>query len=288
VDRKKRRGIFAISFFRIDFIVLSIVTLMAIMFVGGVVPKMEPTPSETGQEYIPVPGSGTGGGKSSLQLNPIQFKKCSGTVTIDFLLDRSGSMGNLTPSGKSKISRLKEAVLELTNKLSDTSIVGIQSFSSTKTGTNSYTNNLTNDVPVSFYKDIKTLIPVKVNSMQANGSTPTHDALAYSYGVLQTALPLFKDRKFSFVFVSDGAPVPENQDPRLFTPNPANEIKALGVNVFSLAIYDSNQSKAPKLAELLKNVASKPGNYYEAQNADQVSSLLQQILTKLCDEPAVK
>ncbi len=259
---------------------------MAIMFVGGVVPKMEPTPSETGQEYIPVPGSGTGGGKSSLQLNPIKFKKCTGTVTIDFLLDRSGSMGDFAPSGKTKISRLKEAVLELTNKLSDTSIVGIQSFNSNEVSKDNFVNSLTNDVPISYYKDIKTIIPTKVNALQASGKTPTHDAIAYSYGILQNALPLFKDRKFNFILISDGAPVPASQNPQLFTPNPADQIKALGVNVFSLAIYDSSQSRDPKLAELLKSIASKPGNYYEAQNADQVSNLLQQILTKLCDEPA--
>ncbi len=182
-------------------------------------------------------------------------------------------MRNLTPSGKTKIERLKEAVLELTGKLDDTSVVGIQSFSSV---------SITNDIDISYYKDVKTLIVSKVNSYSATGQTPTHDALVSSYNVLKNAITRFPNRKFNFILISDGEPVPDSQDPRLFNPNPADQIKALGVNVFTLAVYDSSQANDPKLRDLLKSIASKPENYYEAQSADQIASLLQQISTKLC------
>lgn len=273
--RPKRRIV------RAEFLILGLIIATSLLLVGGIIPfNFQNSPNDTA-EYIPdvvVPA----GGDSSLQLKPITFKKCSGTVTVDFLLDRTGSMGRITPSGKTKISRLKEAVRQLTDKLSDTSIVGIQSFSSNQTGI----NNITNDVPVSYYKDVKTLIPTKINALQAQGNTPTHDALAYSYTVLRNAQPLFKDREFSFILVSDGEPVPESQDPRGFNPNPADQIKALKINVFTLAIYDSSQAKNPKLSGLLRSIASKPENYYEAENADHVARLLEQIFTKLCDKPA--
>jgi len=250
------------------------------LLTGGILPKItKSVPLNQGQANIPETNV-TSGSNTSLQLKTFGFKtpsptpqNCAETITVDFLLDRTGSMNSLTPTGKRKIERLKEAVLELTSKLDDTSIVGIQSFS---------TGNITNDVPISYYKDVKNLIPTKVNVLNAGGTTPTHDALVYSYGILQNALPRFKDRKFNFILISDGQPVPDSQDPRLFNPNPADQIKALGVNVFTLAVYDSSQTNDPKLRDLLKSIASKPENYYEAQNADDIARLLTQISAKLC------
>jgi len=271
------------SSFRIVIIFLLIIVGASALLTGGILPKItKSVPPNQGQEYIPItpaPGENSQG-SSNLQIKTFGFKSpspipqnCAETITVDFLLDRTGSMTSLTPTGKRKIERLKEAVLELTGKLDDASVVGIQSFS---------TGNITNDVPISYYKDVKTLIPTKVNALNAGGTTPTHDALAYSYGVLQEALPRFKDRKFNFILISDGQPVPDSQDPRLFNPNPADQIKALGVNVFTLAVYDSSQANDPKLRDLLKSIASKPENYYEAQNADDIARLLTQISTKLC------
>ncbi len=266
--------------------VLIFVALAGVMFAGDSFKFNKSIPPNQGQEYIPItPAPGEiNQSNATLQLKTFNFKtpiptpqNCAQTITVDFLLDRTGSMNSVTPTGVKKIERLKQAVLQLTGKLDDTSVVGIQSFS---------TGNITNDVPISYYKDVKSLIPAKVNALQAGGQTPTHDALAYSYGVLQSALPQFSNRKFNFILISDGEPNPSSQDPRLFTPNPADQIKALGVNVFTLAVYDSGQARNSTFSDLLKSIASKPENYYEAQNADQITSLLQQISTKLCDSPA--
>jgi len=250
------------------------------LLTGGIFPQFTSSiPPNQGQANIPETNI-TSSNNPSLQIKTFGFKTpsptplvCAQTITVDLLLDRTGSMNDKTPTGETKINRLKQAVLQLTGKLDDTSIIGIQSFS---------TGNITNDVPISYYKDVKNIIPIKVNALQASGTTPTHDALVYSYGILQTALPQFSNRKFNFIFISDGQPVPDGQDPRLFNPNPADQIKALGVNVFALAVYDSSQINNPSLRDLLKSIASKPENYYEAQNADQIDSLLQQITTKLC------
>ncbi|MCL6096536.1 MAG: VWA domain-containing protein [Patescibacteria group bacterium] len=264
----------------IELLVLAVVALASIMLVGGPFKINNSIPPNQGQEYVPItptPGD-INQSNDTLQLKTFDFKGCSGTVTVDFLLDRTGSMGDLTPTRQTKISRLKQAVLDLTGKLDDNAVVGIQSFSSVK---------ITNDVEVSYYKDVKTLIVNQVNSYSANGQTPTHDALVNSYNVLKNAITRFPSRKFNFILISDGQPVPDSQDPRLFNPNPADEIKALGVNIFTLGVYDGKgQANDPKLAELLKSIASKPENYYEAQSADQIDNLLKSISTKLCDSPA--
>ena len=146
---QKKRGLG----FKIVIVLFLIVVGASALLTGGIFPKLtNSVPPNQGQEYIPItPAPGEiNQSNDSLQLKTITFKGCSGTVTVDFLLDRSGSMTRLTPTGETKINRLKQAVLDLTGKLDDTSIVGIQSFSS---------GSITNDVPVSYYKDVKNIIP---------------------------------------------------------------------------------------------------------------------------------
>jgi len=260
-------------------LIVLVLIIGSVFLAGGIFPKM---PLKSSVE-IPVrkvvldPSSLDPDSKNSLQLKTLKFKECSESITMDLLLDRTGSMGQNTPSGTKKIERLKEAVLALTNNLSDNSTIGIQSFSSV---------SITNDVPISYYRDVKALIPQKVNAYRANGNTPTHNALAFAYERLKEALPRFPGRTFNFILVSDGQPVPPSQDPRLFNPNPANEIKSLGINIYTLGIFSGSQASDPKLAELLKSVASKPENYYVANTADDTKALLKTISEKICEGQA--
>ncbi len=226
--------------------------------------------------------------QKGLQLKTIKFKECSNTVTIDLLLDTSGSMGDPTPSGISKIQRLREAVLSLVEKAQDESIIGIQSFSS---------ELIANEVPVSYYKDVKSIVPLKLAGLGHSGSTPTYEALAFSYNILKDAIPKFPpERKFNFIFVSDGAPCPgigcpgqpgSNEDPRLYNPNPVDQIKGLGVTVYSLGIFSpQDRINAFVLEDLLKSIASTPSNYYAANTGDDIKLLLAQISNKICNAQA--
>lgn len=273
------------------FLLLGIIVIGAFFLVGGFsgFNLSETKDNEQEGELITEP---EGPFRNSLQLQTLKFKQCQSLINVDLLLDRSGSMDALTASKVTKIKRLQEAVLSLTNKLSDNSIVGIQSFSGPYT-TTATDNHISDDVPISYYKDVKGIIKPKVNALLALGATPTHDALAFSYEKLKEALPKFPDRKFNFIFVTDGAPCPgatggpncpagPDQDPRKYTPNPADEIKKLGINVYTLAIYTPQQTKDPKLKELLLSIASKPENYYEASTGDEVGSLLKTIAEKIC------
>ncbi len=262
------------TIFTLAFIALSVG--MGLLFSRGVAPKSTLTDlpdSDTEVELVietPIPG------QKGLQLKTLKFKECGSSVTIDLMLDTSGSMGDRTPSGQTKISRLREAVGELISNAKDTSIIGIQAFS---------TGNIREEVPVSYFKDVKGMITGRINSLSPGSTTPTHDALAFSRDVLKTAIPKFPtDRKFNFIFVSDGQPVPDSQDPRLFTPNPADEIKALGVTVYTLGIFDSGQQSNPKLSDLMKSIATSPDNYYAASNADETKKLLAQISNKICNQ----
>jgi hypothetical protein len=284
---KRRKGGFGFgvnltgpgTVFTLGFIALAVG--MGLLLSRGVTPKSTLSDPGEGQDYELIPETPDPGQKG-LQLKTLKFKECANTVTIDLLLDRSGSMGDTTPSGVRKLDRLQEAVGSLVKNAKDSSIIGFQSFSS---DVNGIAPLLANDVPISYYKDVKSIFPTKLNALSPLGGTPTYEALNFSYNILREAIPKFpSDRKFNFIFVSDGEPQPPTQDPRLFSPNPADEIKALGVTVYSIGIFDGNQSNNSQLSELLKSIATDPNHYYAAVTADDTQKLLTQITNRICND----
>lgn len=293
---KKRRGGYGFSsvnltgpgtVFTLGFIALAIG--MGLLLSRGIAPKsMLSDPGQTGELEIvqetPSPD------EKGLQLKTLKFRECGSTVTINMLLDKSSSMRELTPSGQSKMTRLKEAVMEMVSNARDESIIGIQSFT---------TGNITNDIPISYFKDIKSILPIKIAALIPLQATPTHDALKFSYEKLGETLKSDwypKERKMNFIFISDGAPCPgiacptirtlgPDQDPRLYTPNPADQIKALGVNVYSLGIFSpKDRNLIFDMEDLLKSIASTPDNYYAANTGDDVQRLLKEISSKICNQ----
>lgn len=210
---------------------------------------------------------------------------CTESLTLDLLLDKSGSMDSLTPSGVSKIRRLKEAVLFLSSKLGPNTIIGVQSFN--KRDCNVFEKcpyGIKEDIPISYYKDVSSIFSSKINGLVIGGSTPTNDGLVFSLGKLREAQTKFPDRKFKFILISDGQPVPSSQDPYVNNPNPVTEIKNLGIEIYTIAIYDSTQANTPNspLKRLMQKIASSPGNFYEADTADQLKNLMDDIFKKTC------
>lgn len=281
------------TMFTLGFIALAIG--FGILFSRGVTPKSMLSDVDPTEEYEIIPITPDPSQKG-LQLKTIKFKACSSAVTIDLLLDRSGSMAFSTPEGVTKMSRLQAAVNSLVEKANDNSIIGIQSFNSDGPA-NVLVNNITSDVEISFYKDVKAIIPAKVASLTPVGATPTHDALMFSYEKLKTAVadPRFKDRDFNFVLVTDGAPCPgfgcgtpgKDQDPRKYDPNPADLIKSLGVNIYTVGIYSPQDGDPTQLVRLLRdNIASKPENYFASAGGDDVGVLLKQISNRICSQEA--
>lgn len=206
--------------------------------------------------------------QDSLQMNTIKFQACESQLNIDLLLDRSNSMEQDTKTpGVSKIDALKIAVKALVKDINDDSLIGIQSFDS---------SSITNDVPIGPYKDSKARIPGIIDAITPNGSTPTHNALAFSYSKLQEAKVKYPGKKISFIFITDGQPQPISQDPRLFNPNPATQIKALGYPIYTIGIGSRGFS------DLLRDIASTPANYYDSPTGNDLTKLLSEIKEKIC------
>lgn len=257
-------------------ILIAVVIAGSIYLVGGVVPHLEQIDTgEQGRVVVPDLEDTEGGSDSaSLRLKTIKFKQCTETAAVDFMLDRSGSMKAKTPSGETKIQALKDAVILFIDNLSDNSVIGIQYFSSRGIG---------NLIEINEKQNIGNYAEA-INALPADGNTPTHDALAYSYARLQNGVQKYPDRDFAFIFVSDGQPVPNTQDPRLFNPNPADQIKNLGVEVYSIGILDSNQIRSGQMKELLTDIASSPDNVYISPNGEDLDKIIASISQDLCQK----
>ncbi len=273
----KRKG----SGFRTVVALFLIVVGASTLLTNGIFPKLtDSVPPNPGQANIPVV-NGSPDKNNSLQLKTFGFKtpspapqNCTQTLAVDFLVDKSGSMGY-----GSKMAELKKGLILFTGALTDNSVIGMQSFSDTP-----------NDViPFSYYKTVKMQVTNAINSMQPNSWTYTKDAFVFTKQKLDTGTPKYPGYKFALIFISDGVPeIPNNPAGGRFAPSQdptdiATQIKQEGIRIFTIAYVDnSDASVNSQLQAMMKRVASSPTDYYMAPDPAKVSSILSHITTKLC------
>lgn len=248
---------------------IAIAVGLGALLAGGIGPRNTETvlnpEDQVEYELVIDPNEGNGG-QEGLQLRTIKFKECSAQSAITMLLDRTGSMG--TPS--LKIESLKQAVLSFSNNLSDDSIIGIQTYS---------TGGIDTLIPVSPYKDVKAQIPPAINGIQTGGSTNTTEALQYARDRLKEAQAQYPDKKFSFIFFSDGRPN-VGPPPAEAVPNPADEIKAMGVTIYSVGIFSSSDTQGQGV---MLGVASRPDTFFNSPTGAELESIYKQIAQKICN-----
>ncbi len=212
--------------------------------------------------------------RGNLQLKTIKFKECAGVTAITMMLDTTGSME--TPT--SKINNLKSSVLAFTSSMSDESVVGIERFNGDI--------GVVTEVPVSLYKDVKDIIPGRINSINPNGGTNTIEALQRARETLIQAQSAYPERNFSLIFVSDGLPnipggidLSPQADPRQQNPNPADEIKNLGVTIYSIGIFGAGDTQG---LTLMRDLASRPDTFYNTPNGAELENIYKSISQKIC------
>jgi hypothetical protein len=264
--------------FRSDFIILTIAIIFGYLMVSGFgFFDFKYTPAKEG-EFVaepPIPSQGD----STLQLKTLKFKECTETSAIDFLLDRSGSMGD-----NNKLTNLKNAVTTFTSKLSDNSVIGIQDFSADENPRGAV-NSL---VDISYYKDVKLQLPGLIQSMEANGYTHAKTAFLFARDKIFNAMVSYPKYKFSLIFISDGVPRTKDGDEfdQSQMPNSvATEIKAKDVKIFTIT-YAAGIEDTTKLKDLMSSLASTPADAYNSPDPTQIEGILNQIATKMCDAPA--
>lgn len=288
-------------------VIMITITAFSYFMTGGIFPK---SPAATTK--APPPGSGqqeivfeqdTSPGKRNLQLQTFTVKNtCEDKIAVDFLIDISASMayGN-------KQRNEKNALNSFAARLTDTSVIGIQTFSDP--------NKVTEKVPISLYKDVKQQVTNTINNLPASGATSTRSAFDLAKQKLSEVIiqDKFPGYKYSLVFLSDGVPevqMPESeknstnclatspnpdgsntlrcfaraQDPRTPT-NIPSEIKALGVDVYSIAITDpKDQPMKAELLQLLRDASSDPDStyFYESVDGNDLQTVLESVLKAIC------
>lgn len=250
-------------------VLMAVVILGSISLVSGIFPKQQITPQDPNAPvYKPVVEDDPLQ-KDSLQLKTIKFEACSQTVAVEMVLDRSGSMD----APPTKIQNLKTASLFFINKLPDDAPIGLVTFAS----------SVREEFPIQKYSDIKVNIQPIVKGLVPIGSTHTRDAMIKAKSALEVGIPKFPGRQFALILVSDGVPNPPNtQDPRVPT-NIGDEIKNLGVKIFTIAITQGlSPFERPIMNQVMRDLAS-PNSFFEAPDTSQLENIYNQIGFQICN-----
>lgn len=250
-------------------VLMAVVILGSISLVSGIFPKQQITPQDPDAPvYKPVVEDDPLQ-KDSLQLKTIKFEACSQTVAVEMVLDRSGSMD----APPTKIQNLKTASLFFINKLPDDAPIGLVTFAS----------SVREEFPIQKYSDIKVNIQPIVKGLVPIGSTHTRDAMIKAKSALEVGIPKFPGRQFALILVSDGVPNPSNtQDPRVPT-NIGDDIKNLGVKIFTIAITQGlSPFERPIMNQVMRDLAS-PNSFFEAPDTSQLENIYNQIGFQICN-----
>ncbi|MDO8657480.1 MAG: VWA domain-containing protein [Candidatus Levybacteria bacterium] len=275
-------------------VLIMVIILGSIIFAQGIFPKStitNPPNNEEGTIVSEAPKDE----KYNLQLDTIKFQKCGETAAVDFLIDSSGSMAFGT-----KLENLKSALLTFADKFPPNGVTAMQLFSVYPFET----------VKFDYFKNNKTSFINAVNAMYPISATHTKDAFNFVKPIITNAKNKYKDKKIALVFISDGVPetgannnaCPGGQNSDYCGPNPLNsqacrcfdtnqdptqpasEIKNAGIRIFSIGYISSEDDKfKEKLRTLMTNVASSPSDFYEAPITNQITEILKQITTKICN-----
>ena len=243
----------------------------------------------------------TGGldAKKNLQLKTFQVDNCGQNSAMLFLIDTSGSM-----QFAGKMNNTKKALQYFINNMGGKSVIGIDTFS----------KDVKEEVPLSYYKDVKPQVAEVINSFKPDGWTRTKDAMEMAYEQLRGILEddVYPGYKYNLILMTDGVPeipneprtcyvtVPDpnvasgqrcfaqEQDPTVPVNLPLN-IKNLGVDIYVINVYSpsypSDAALFPYLNDLLKNkVASTPTDthYFVSTNASNLSAILNNVVNSIC------
>lgn len=253
-----------------EIFILIVVMVFGYMLTQGVLPKrftLTKTTPSTG-EYMPDTQQNPSNAKESLQLKTIKFKKCDSTTAVDFVVDRSSSMSERQSGSKSKMEHLKEALISFLNLMGDESLIGMQSFA----------NESRVDFEIDKLGPRRNLFVGKINGLYPSGATGLILGVRDAKTEIIKAKSKFPNYKFSLIILSDGDWNRPTSGPESDPLPVVNEIKAMGdVRIFTIA-YGYTDRKGT-----MKQAASSPSDFFNSPGNEQISQILNQIATRLCN-----
>ncbi len=251
------------------------------------------------QQQIVLPKDPQSKADKNLQLKTFNVSHCGENSAMIFLIDTSGSM-----KFANKMENTKDAMRYFVDQLGGKSVIGIYTFN----------KDVDEEIPISYYKDVKTDVDEAIDAMKPEGHTRTRDGMALVRTELRKVIDekAYPGYKYSLILMTDGVPeIPppeprdcyvrypdpntapaercfaKEQDPRI--PNDiAKEIKDRGTDIYSVNIYSpsyaSDAFMFPYLEGLLKEVASTPtdSHYYSSINAGNLKKILETVVQDIC------
>lgn len=284
------------------YLLILIIILGSIIFVQGLAPKMKLSPPSSTEE-LTVLSVTPADERKKLQLDTFGFKKCGEKAAIDFIIDVSGSMkyGN-------KMDNLKNSLTTFAGNFPGEGVIGMQLFSV-------YPSEA---VSIGKFKDRKSEFLRQISLMSPQTGTHTKDAFLFAKPILQRMKTIFPEQQnYAVVFISDGVPETLERNTqgrdnnecttletssRYCMPSPeaqgacrcfdtdqdptdvANEIKNVpGFRIFSIGYISGEDEKfQADLETLMKAVASSENDFYQAPITNQITEILKQISTQIC------
>jgi hypothetical protein len=238
--------------------------------------------------------------KGNLQLKTFKINACLDKIAVNFLVDTSGSFAY-----DGKMDNLKSSLKSFTTRMSNYSVIGMQTFSAV----------VTERVPLDYYKNQKVQVDATIDNLKPLGNTRTRDGFKLAQQLINQskADKKFKGYHYVVVLLTDGIPEmnptqkrtcigPEiadpltapalrcfakEQDPRVPTNIPA-ELKADGVSIFSVGIYSPNRPSdaafQPRLESLLQEVSSQPyqNYYFSSVHGGNLEEILDKVFNSIC------
>lgn len=253
------------------------------------------------RQQIVMPKDPQANADNNLQLKTFNVSNCGKNSAMIFLIDTSGSM-----KFAGKMDNTKNALQYFVDNLGGKSVIGIYTFS----------KDVKEEVPINFYKDVKTQVDETIDELRPDGWTRTRDGMVLVQSKMAEVIQesAYPGYKYSLVLMTDGVPEvpptqPRNcyvtaadpntapalrcfareQDPRVPT-NVADEIKGMGVDIYSVNIYSPNYPSDvvmfPYLEALLKEVASAPTDthYFSSVNGANLSKILESVVASICKD----
>lgn len=238
--------------------------------------------------------------KDKLQLKTFSANICMNEVAVDFLVDTSGSF-----QYDNKLENLKKALTSFTTRMSNLTVIGMQSFSA----------KVYERVPLDYYKNQKLQMKVTIDNLQANGNTRTRDGFLLAQKLIMEAKNAnkFKGYHYVLVLLTDGIPELNPSEPRTcegaevadpltapalrcfareedprYPTNVPDELKKNGVSIFSIGIYSPNRPSdaafQPQLEALLQEISSQPYKdyYFSSVNGGDLAQVLDKIFLAVC------
>lgn len=240
------------------------------------------------------------GAQKNLQLKTFKVDGCVNKVAIDFLVDTSGSFAY-----DGKLDNLKKSLKTFTKRMTNYTVIGMQTFSSV----------VTERIPLDYYMNQKVQLNETIDNLKPLGNTRTRDGFELANRLISDAKKYkkFPEYKYVLVLLTDGIPEmnptqkrtcigPEiadpltapalrcfakEQDPRVPTDIPA-QLKSKGVTIFSIGIYSPNRPSdaffQPKLESLLQEVSSQPYQnfYFSSVHGGNLDDILDNVFTAVC------